>query len=339
MSLSAISLIELTMRNGDNSYQYSKSKDVYKVNAQARVVSDEAASLRKTIRKLSQYDSFSSTKKTVQKQMEKFTDEYNAMLKNEGKVDDKNYRKSFKQLKELVDNHKYKLKKIGFAYDEDSKRYKLDLEKFDEASNKELEKLFANDDSFMVKAEKLVKKLHKTANAKIDTTQRQTHIGTIQLGKQQFLAATAAMNSVTVLSNLRKLSQSGTMDEERSELTNIYLDAFAEQLTAFTKCSADSDETESVEALLNLFNEHQSEFKELGFKLTTDDYDGSAKLIYHEQDWTGDTEEAQQRRQIFDTLFGGASDSFGVKAEALSKKIFRKAMQLDKSGIVVDEYV
>lgn len=335
MKLSADSLLEMVSKNNAYSYQYSKKRTVYKVNSEAREISDEAASLRKSIRKLSRFDS-NSTKKTVQKQLEKFTDEYNAILKNEDKIDDKTYKKSFEKLKSLVEDNKFKLKKIGFAYDEKSKKYKLDTDKFGKATDGELASVFSKEDSFMVQAEKLVKKIYKAADSKINTTQQQTHIGTVNLGSQQVLAGYAAANCVTITSNLKLLSQRDVIDDDVSMYMNEYLKAYADVLTSFTKCDAGADEAEQVQEFFDLYNNYSGELGQIGFGMGADEYTGDPKVIYTSQDWTT---AGQDQINKLRELFGGAEDSYGVKAEALSKKIFAKAMKLETSGIVVDEYV
>ena len=335
MKLSADSLLEMVSKNNAYSYQYSKKRTVYKVNSEAREISDEAASLRKSIRKLSRFDS-NSTKKTVQKQLEKFTDEYNAILKNEDKIDDKTYQKSFEKLKSLVEDNKFKLKKIGFAYDEKSKKYKLDTDKFGKATDGELASVFSKEDSFMVQAEKLVKRIYNAADSKINTTQQQTHIGTVNLGSQQVLAGYAAANCVTITSNLKLLSQRDVIDDDVSMYVNEYLKAYADVLTSFTKCDAGSDEAEQVQEFFDLYNNYSGELGQIGFGMGADEYTGDPKVIYTSQDWTA---AGQEQINKLKELFGGAEDSYGVKAEALSKKIFAKAMKLETSGIVVDEYV
>lgn len=334
MNISADSLLTM-VSNNQYSYRYTKRNTVYKIDSKARETCDEAADLRKSIKKLTKYDRYSSTKEMVQKQLEKFTSEYNALQKKEGKIEDKNFQKSFDSLKALVEDNKYKLKKIGFQYDESDKVYRFDEETFQKASAKELENVFSKDNSFMVSADKLVKKLQRIADDKSHVIQHQKKKEVIQLDQTQVLAGYASANTVTILSNLQSLVNMHDWSAEQSGLINQNLDAFATQFNALLMTDANSQESGLVEDYIKLCGEHEEALQEIGIHAATDE-NGRGILQYTERDW-GAASEAE--KESLKKLFSGSADSYGVKAEELNKKIFSSAMRLETSGFVVDEYV
>lgn len=337
MNITADNLLT-TVMNNDYSYPYTRTKTVSKIDSEVRELRDETKQFKKAVKRLTDCNDNTITKEMMEKRLEKFTEEYNTLLKDASKISDSTYKKNLDKLKNLVEENKYKLKKVGFSYSSDDEKYVFDAEKFQKATKAEIASVMSGDGSFMKEAGKLTQKMYRAASSKVNVSQRVTQTEKMSLTQEQVLAGYAAANTITVMSNLKTSISNGIIDSTFSDEINANLATYAAQCNAFLLCNSDGEEAECINQFLALNDDNIDKLNDIGFNIVLNS-SNAVEMQYTEKDWTSADETSLNALK---SLFGIATDgseNFGMQAEKICKNIFSAAMKLGTSGVIVDEYV
>lgn len=315
--------------NNDFSYTNSYKKRVREADTDVEGFQKEIEEFRKDVRSLKNYSSGVTTKSKLQKQLNKLVKSYNSMQKAAGNVTDDEVKEQMTKLENLFADNEKDLKKIGLKKSSDGK-LSFDEEVFEDAEDKDIDKLFAGKDSFINVANKMMRKVEKSADeAQYDMVERRIS-RTTRFDQQDILSAEEYLLADSVASTLAAYNdkvQSGTLDTVDKE-ENLNLDF--NSLAAIYNIDPD-DKSGQKANIQQLYKDNKDNLANVGLSFNADEtsmsYDKNVDMT------------TEQFKSAYQTLFGSDSE-FAKGISEYSKNAFYSIINPEKLGVsIIDEQV
>lgn len=319
---------QLLKKISDNNYSYTSTfnKKIQESDSNVEKLQKEVDVLKNDVRKMKKYSNGIASKTMVEKYLKKFVKSYNSMKKAAGDVTDKDVKKQLEKLDEHILKNEKDLKKIGIK-----KSLKGEIsfneEKFKDAENKDIDKLFTGRTSFISIANKLMNNVDKSTNSAqnklIDHKIRKTtkyDINDITVAKD-FILGNEIASKLTAYNGIVK---DGILnDNDMSDIDNDL-----ERLT-FVYGLDSNDVGGQKENFQKLFETNKDDLADVGIS-----YDESSKAVHYNKvaDMNND-----KFKQAYNKLF--AEDSvFGKSIIEYSKNAFYNIIRPNSLGIsLIDE--
>ncbi|MDE7273052.1 MAG: hypothetical protein K2N95_08325 [Lachnospiraceae bacterium] len=316
---------------GNNySYTYSSVKKVTVADANVEKLQDKAEAFKKKVKTLNRYTSGSISKDLLAGQVEDLVKTYNDMKSSASTVTDKDVQKQISKLEKLFSDNEKNLKKIGIT--NVNGKYSFDSDTFEDATDKAVNTLFVGYDSFIGKANKIMRNMEETTDDaqyvvseyKINHTQtyKDTDIA-------QAASTTLAGQAASSIKAYNSIVQSG------NGIPANFQDSMKILLTNFAKTvyrTEGTTDNETIDKLNQLCLDHEEELAKLGLTFSSD----KKSMEYHPE--TIDMTSSDFQNTLND-LFG-ENATFGNTVSEYCKNIFNDIVQPDKIGVsILDQLV
>ena len=315
--------------NNDFAYTNSYKKRVREADTDVEGLQKEIEDFRKNVRSLRNYSSGVTTKSKLEKQLNKLVKSYNSMKKAAGNVTDDEVKEQMTKLENLFTDNEKNLKKIGIKEASDGK-LSFDKEVFEDAEDKDIDKLFLGKDSFIDMANKIMRKVEKSADeAQYDMVERRIS-RTTRYDQQDIVVADKFILADSVVSTLEAYNnkvQSGTLDTKDKE-ENLYLDF---SILAATYNIDPDDKSGQKANIQQLYIDNEDNLANIGLSFNAD----KTKMTFDNTIvMTTDS-----FKNAYQTLFG--SDSVFAKGiSEFSKNAFYSIINPEKLGVsIINEQV
>ena len=314
--------------NNDFAYTYSYKKRVREADTDVEVLQKDIEDFRKNVRSLKNYSSGVTTKSKLEKQLNKLVKSYNSMKKTAGNVTDDEVKEQMTKLENLFTDNEKNLKKIGIKKASDGK-LSFDEEVFKDVEDKDIDKLFLGKDSFIDMANKIMRKVEKSADeAQYDMVERRIS-RTTRYDQQDIVVADKFILADAVVSTLAAYNekvQSNALDS--TDQGNLELDFNI--LAAIYNIDPDNKSGQKAN-IQQLYIDNKDNLAYVGLSFDADEtsmsYDKDVDMS------------AEKFRSAYQKLFESGSD-FGKGIEEYSKNAFISIINPEKLGVsIIDEQV
>lgn len=321
---------ELIGKISNNNFTYTNSynKRVREADTDVEDLQKEIEDFRKNIRSLKNYSSGVTTKSKLEKQLNKLVKSYNSMQKAAGNVTDDKVKEQMTKLEDLISDNEKNLKKIGLKKSSDGK-FSFDEEAFEDAEDKDIDKLFSGKDSFIDLANKIMRKVEKSADeAQYDMVERRIS-RTTRYDAQDIVVAqkfTLADAVVSTLAAYNDRVQSGSLGEEDQKNLNYDFIILADTYRI------DQDDKSGEQAnIWQLYKDYEIDLASIGLSYNAD----TESMVFNA---VADMN-SEQFKSAFKNLFASGSE-FGDRISEYSKKAFYNIINPDKIGVsILDEQI
>lgn len=309
------------------SYKYSRTKKVTESDAAVEKLQSKADSFKKKVKALKRYTPGGISRDMLSGQVEDLVKSYNEMKTSSDTVTDKDVQKQIAKLEKLFSDNEKSLKKAGI--EKANGKYTFNSKTFAEAADKTINSLFSGHDSFIDKAEKIMRKVEETADD-AQYTVSEYKISQTQKYEAADMAMAAYMtlagNTTSTLRACNGLVQSGgTSNNEVQNSVKTFLAYFAQSVY-----HADSaNGSENTDKLNQLCLEHKDELAKLGMNFDS----GQKNLVFD-----GNTDlTTNEFKTAYNALFG-PNAAFGNSVVEYCKNIYNDIVQPEKLGVsILDE--
>lgn len=313
----------------DFAYTNSYKKRVREADTDVEGLQKEIEDFRKNVRSLRTYSSGVTTKSKLEKHLNKLVKSYNSMKKAAVNVTDDEVKEQMSKLENLFTDNEKNLKKIGIKKASDGK-LSFDKEVFEDAEDKDIDKLFLGKDSFIDMANKIMRKVEKSADeAQYDMVERRIS-RTTRYDQQDILLAEEYLLADSVVSTLEAYNnkvQSGTLDTTDKE-ENLYLDF---RILAATYNIDPDDKSGQKANIKKLYIDNKDNLANIGLSFNTD----KTSMTF---DNTIDMTTASFKN-AYQTLFASGSVFVNGISEYI-KNAFSNIINPEKLGVsIIDEQV
>ncbi|GFI21444.1 hypothetical protein IMSAGC011_00214 [Lachnospiraceae bacterium] len=317
------------IRDNDFSYTSSYVKKITETDTDIQKLQDSEDSFRKKLKMLKSYSPGGTSKDMVEKRLEDFIKSYNDLEKDSASITDPNVKKQVSKLKKLFSEHEKDLRKVGIT--KEKGKYSLNYKIFKNAKDKSIDQLLVGHDSFIGKADKIMRKLEETTdNAEYSIVEHKI-TQTTEYKENDVLLATKVTLAGSILSALQKnnsLVQSSVISNP------TFQEDIKKSLTSFADFIYNTNNTDHVETIgkLNqLCLDHKEELSKIGLTFDSENkkmrFDDTIDLTTN--DFTSN----------FNTLFG-ENAVFGTTAAQDCKKIIHDLLQPEKIGVsIIDQQI
>lgn len=304
------------------SYTTSRTKKITETDTNIGNLNDKSESLKKSLKKLKRYSSGGTSKDMLEKHLTDFLKSYNDMKESSESVTDKDVQNQLAKLDKLFTDHKKELRKIGV--EQVYGKYTLDSKTFEDAKDKNIESVLTGYDSFLGKADKIMRKLDETAgDALYDIVERKISSTTQYNEKDLVLASCATLASVSesALNKYNPFVQAGNYSEIKDSILGT-LDYFAD--STMNIFHVQSDKSDSVDNYYKLCIENKDTLAKVGLI-----FDGDTKSMTFDDTIDMTTSDF---KSAYNALFGDNAD-FRKDVSAYCKDIINDTLQPEKIGV------
>ncbi len=313
----------LEMINDGYKYTTHYQKKVRETNTEVEELEDKLTDFRKSVRKLNSYSSKGTTNEKLEKQLKEFVETYNSVKEGSEEITDKKLSKSLKKMESLIKENKKELKKLGIR--ENTKgEIIFDEEKFEEVKQKDIEKLFEGKDSFVCSIFRLTKTIQKQAEDARYAIVNRRFSSQIPFENEKVELATDALDitvGITKCESMNALIESGTLTDEQKSVIQSNLTSFVSDYNTLIGYGA---EDTSIKSIIEKTATYKNELSTIG--ITIDE--SSNSLAY--------TQTTSVDANVYNALFGDASNSYGNMLTQYAHKIYTSALDTDAHGISID---
>lgn len=314
--------------NNDFAYTNSYKKRVREADTDVEGLQKDIEDFRKNVRSLRTYSSGVTTKSKLEKQLTKLAKSYNSMKKAAGNVTDDEVKEQMTKLENLFTDNEKNLKKIGIKKASDGK-LSFDKEVFEDAEDKDIDKLFLGKDSFIDMANKIMRKVEKSADeAQYNMVERRIS-RTTRYDQQDIVVADKFILVDALVSTLAAYNdkvQSESLDTKNQDELKLDLNLLAELY------NIDPDDKSGQKAnIQKLYIDNEDNLAKVGLTFdannTSINFDVNVKMS------------EEPFRSAYQKLF--ASGSVFVKGlSEYSKNAFRNIINPEKLGVsIIDKQV
>lgn len=314
--------------NNDFAYTNSYKKRVREADTDVEGLQKEIEDFRKNVRSLRNYSSGVTTKSKLEKQLNKLVKSYNSMQKAAGNVTDDEVKEQMTKFENLFADNEKDLKKIGLKRSSDGK-LSFDEEVFEDAEDKDIDKLFSGKDSFINMANKMMRRVEKSADeAQYDMVERRIS-RTTRYDQQDVVLANAftlADALVSTLAAYNEKVQTGTLDDEDKKNLNYDFNILA------AIYNIDSDDKSGQQAnIKQLYKDNKENLANIGLSFDADETSMSFDININMA--------TEQFKSAYQKLFASGSE-FGKGISEYSKNAFYSIINPEKLGVsIINEQV
>ena len=265
----AVQLISNIWDKVKTNYSYTSSyrKQVRETDEDIQNMQEGISGFRKIIRTLRNYSPNTITKDKLEKNLESFVKEYNELKKDSKNIENKDIRKELSKMDELISENKKELKKIGIKVSDDE--LKFDSEIFKDAKDKEINRLFEGNDSFINKIYKTMRNVNKIADESEYQLEYKQFSQTTKYDKTT-IDALKTSNEVPCIIDFQGTVSALTAlssTEDKAKISE-YLTKFAQSYNSFK----DMCDEKSIELnmIISGFNANKNDLANLGLNLDAD---------------------------------------------------------------------
>lgn len=322
--------MDLIQKISQNNYTYTNSykKMVREADTDVEDLQKNVEEFRKYVKGLKSYSSEVTTKSNLEKQLKGLIKSYNSMEKSSESVTDKDVKKQLSKLEELFSENEKDLKKIGIK--KTNGDYEFDSEIFEEADDKIIKSLLVGKDSFIRQADKIMRKVEKSADdAEYNNVERKIsrNIRYEEEDMEVVTLLTLAKEVVNVMEAYNDKIQEGNVEETDKKNIEQDLEYFAESVYLTDK----NDESGNLEKINQLCKENQEYLAKLGLR-----FDSEYKIMLYDgnSDITSD-----DFKNAFNELFGKSEVSgepaFGERISEYCQDAFNSIIAPEKIGVSI----
>lgn len=326
--LMPMDLIE-KIKNNNFSYTSSYVKKITETDADIKKLQDKEDSFRQKLKALKRYSPGGTSKELAGKRLEDFLKSYNELKSSSDSITDKEIKKQISKLENLFSEHEKDLKKIGIT--KEKGKYTLNTKTFANAKDTTINELFIGHDSFIGKADKIIRKLEETTDgAEHNVVEHKMSKTTKYKDTDVALAAniTLAGSTISALQKNNTLVQSNlTSDPTVQESVKTFLTYFAKSIYN----TDNTDHVETIGKLNQLCLDHKDELSKIGLT-----FDSENKKMNFDDTIALTTNEFKDN---YNKLFG-ENATFSKTAAEHCKNIINDLLQPEKIGVsIIDQQI
>lgn len=323
--------IDLINKISNNNFSYTthRIKKVTETDTSIEKLQEKSESFMKKLKKLKRYSSGSISRDMLENQLTDFLKSYNDMKEGSESVTNKDVQKQITKLEKLFKDNKKELKKIGI--EEVNGRYTLNSKTFDKAKDKNIDALFTGYDSFISKADKIMRNLDETAkDAVYSTVSHNTSTTTKyqELDLAYASYATLAQSAILSLNKCNAFVQSGNpSDAIVQEFVHDSLDYLGNSTNVILQI--DPEKSGAVKQYYQLCLEHKDKLASVGLN-----FDGDTNQMTFDRTVDMTTNDY---KSAFNELFG-TNAAFGTELSESCKNIMNDILKTSKIEVsIIDE--
>lgn len=318
---------------GTYSYTSVYSKKVVEANDDIQDLQKNIEEFRKSVKDLKKYTSGVTSKSRLEKQLKKLVDSYNGMKKTSGAVTDKDLCKKISKLEALMNGNEKALKKIGIEKSGD--KLTLDKETLEDATDAELDSLFAGRDNFIDQVDKIMRDVDKdAADLEYETVIRKLS-KTVKYDKDKVELVTSLnsmRNNVFGLQHFAETMTSGSISESDQTAINTALEEFRQLYNLNVIDRGNMDVDNALDAIKNLCMANEEQFNKIGISFNAGD--GKMEFSGNQNVSDADFEEAYLSLFSTDNAF-----SFGEAVSTQCQNVFYSVIKPNDIGVtIINEY-
>lgn len=314
--------------NNNFSYTSSYTKKIVETDTDIQKLQDKEETFRQKLKNLKRYSPGGTSKDLVEKRLEDFLKSYNELESSSASITDKDVKKQISKLKSLFSEHEKDLKKIGVT--KEKGKYTLNSKTFADAKDKAINELLVGHDSFIGKADKIMRKLEGTTDgAEYNVVEHKINRTTKYQKTDIALAAniTLAGSAISALQSNNKLIQDNVSD-------STFQDSIKECLGYIAKSIYNTDSTDQI-ALIDKLNQlcldNKEDLSKIGLTFDSENkkmsFDDKIKLT------------TSEFKDAYNRLFG-ENAAFGTTAAEDCKNIINELLQPEKIGVsIIDQKI
>jgi len=314
--------------NNNFSYTSSYTKKIVETDTDIQKLQDKEETFRQKLKNLKRYSPGGTSKDLVEKRLEDFLKSYNELESSSASITDKDVKKQISKLKNLFSEHEKDLKKIGIT--KEKGKYTLNSKTFADAKDKAINELLVGHDSFIGKADKIMRKLEGTTDgAEYNVVEHKINRTTKYQETDIALAAniTLAGSAISALQSNNKLIQNNISDLKFQE-------SIKDCLGSVAKSIYNTDNTEHI-ALIGKLNrlclDNKEDLSKIGLT-----FDSENKKMSFDDTINLTTSEF---KDAYNRLFG-ENAVFGTTAAEDCKNIINELLQPEKIGVsIIDQQI
>jgi len=318
------------IRQNNYSYTYSYSKKITETDDNVEKLQDKAKAFQKNVKKLKRYSPGGISKDMLEDQIEDLVKSYNTMKNSSDKVTDKDSQKQLTKLEKLFSDNEKALKKIGVTKTDG--KYAFNIKTFEDATDKDINTLFVGYDSFIGKADRIMRKLEETTDDAQYNVVEYKLSSTLKYKESDIVLAanmTLAGNTTEALKASNNLVQSANTDKDIQDIQES-IETF---LTNFAQSVYRTDaatENETVQKLNQLCLDNKDKLAKLGLNFD----DEEKNLFFNTAPDNKIDITTSDFRNAYNELFG-ENATFGTQIAEYCKDIFNTIIQPDKIGVTI----
>lgn len=314
--------------NNNFSYTSSYTKKIVETDTDIQKLQDKEETFRQKLKNLKRYSPGGTSKDLVEKRLEDFLKSYNELESSSASITDKDVKKQISKLKNLFSEHEKDLKKIGVT--KEKGKYTLNSETFADAKDKTINELFVGHDSFIGKADKIMRKLEDTTDgAEYNVVEHKIN-RTIKYQETDIALAaniTLAGSAISALQSNNELIQKDFSNLEFQKSIKDCLGYVANSIY-----NTDStDHIELIDKLNQLCLDNKEDLSKIGLT-----FDSENKKMSFDNTIDLTTSEF---KDAYNRLFG-ENAAFGTTAAEDCKNIINELLQPEKIGVsIIDQQI
>lgn len=314
--------------NNNFSYTSSYTKKIVETDTDIQKLQDKEETFRQKLKNLKRYSPGGTSKDLVEKRLEDFLKSYNELESSSASITDKDVKKQISKLKNLFSEHEKDLKKIGVT--KEKGKYTLNSKTFADAKDKTINELFVGHDSFIGKADKIMRKLEGTTDgAEYNVVEHKINRTTKYQETDISLATniTLAGLAISALQSNNKLIQNNISDLKFQE-------SIKDCLGSVAKSIYNTDNTDHI-ALIGKLNQlcldNKEDLSKIGLTFDSE----NKKMSFDDKiDLT-----TSEFKDAYNRLFG-ENAVFGTTAAEDCKNIINELLQPEKIGVsIIDQKI
>lgn len=326
-----LDLLNKIKQNG-YSYRNTYTKKILEVDENVGSLKDNMTTFKKSMKWLKKYTSGATSKTRLEKEVKSLIKSYNGMDKDADSITDKDVQKQMKKLEKLFSDNEENFRKIGI--EKVNGKYTIDSKKFDEADEDALSALFEGSNSFINKAEKIMRKAEESAEdahyskeTRKITSVMEYKESDVTLAKFMILAETTG----GALGDYNAAVQSGS-------LSNDYKSAIMYTLSNFAIASYKiygGENSGNLEKLNQLCRDNEELLGKVGIVF---DDENKKTMSFKPDAGTDDFRDRYMDTEAFRTAYNdlfGSDSEFAKSVREYSRNVYNSVVKPDKIGVSI----
>lgn len=302
-------------QRGETSYytgSYSKKRVVENESVTKALSND--SDFQKALKKLKYSDYSTGLRSQIKKSAKALVKGFNEFQESKGDGS-KQYAKFVSGMKDVFKEYASELSRAGITFDAD--KLKFDSEKFDDASNETLEKVFGADSRLITTAEKILKNADRTIRNNQFTEVKEDAFISNNINKNNIVYA-GHTNSLAVLTD--KLNAT-ILDESNDEAVAQMINAYTDEMVKFYNELSDQDKWKDVE-------------------ISSQASQSLQEMIQLNQDYIDAIDRSSKGENFeYDKWFSQNEDSYGMKVNGLYKDLFAEFVNASRKDFEISSFV
>lgn len=281
---------------------------------------NESDKFRNRITKLDNYKKSTHQESKLIRNINSFVKEYNSFKKKADGAKDSQISKKMDELEKLISDNKKELKKAGITVDKKN-QLRFDSTDFDEINKKVFEGLFSGKDSFIKKANKIIRDVNYYSKENEISEEYVKYHPTVNYSRYEINLA-GACNGMNHVVNAFSKRDSNFDELAMSDFSILY-----NNIILYSPGNSTA-----IENLKNISSEKQEELSKIGITVDEEGCYGFNPV-----------DDMEAANTAFDILFhdseeGEATDYVSAIKQSIYD-IFRQSLKTDKIGITIDQGV